>query len=446
MRRSTLLTIVFLSQVFHPAGSAMAAEDADTTAKPSNTVAEQPPSDKSLLPKWLKFGALERNRMEAPFGVGFKKLADQLYDLNRVRLDMTIKPASWLQFYVQGQDTRAFAYKNPPGSLSDPVDLRQAYVQVGDGERNGYMARVGRQELTYAGGWLFSPGDWGNTGRSFDGAVWSVKQSGVKVDLLTASVIQCDPGRFDRHKPGDRVSGGYGWLDKIVPRASIEPFLFYRSQLNVVSEQGHHGEANSFNGGARMVGKLPGRFDYSTLIVRQWGSYARDGISGLGGTHTIGWTINGSSWKPRISAEYDHASGDHGAKDGHHETFDQLYGSYHYYLGEVDRLGWRNSRNRRLGTDFAPFKNVKLFVDYHDLSLATAKDALYDATGVKSVFNPKATSTHVGVELDSYAVYQVTKTAAIGFGVGRLFPGAYLRQSTSGSGYTMPYLMVAKRF
>jgi hypothetical protein len=444
MRRLTLPTIVFLCHAFQPAGPASAANDADTASQPTNAAVDQP-LEKSAWPKWLKLGVVERNRMEAPFGVGFKKGADQLYDLNRFRLDVTIKPVSWLQFYAQGQDTRAFAYQNAGGSMQDPVDLRQAYVQVGDGERNGYMARVGRQEMTYASGWLFSPADWGNTGRTLDGAVLSYRHSGLKVDLLTASVVQADPSSFDRHKPGDRVTGAYGWLDKLIPQASIEPFLFYRSQLNVVSESTHHGEADSFNGGVRMVGRLPGRFDYSTLILREWGSYAGDGLSGLGGAHSVGWTINRSRWKPRASAEYDHASGDHGSTDGHHETFDQLYGAYHSLLGIADRLGWRNSRNRRAGFDFAPFKNVKLTIDGRDLSLATAKDALYDASGAKSVFNPKATSTHVGVELDSYAVYQVTKTASLGAGVGHLFAGAYLTQSGKGS-YTFPYLMVTKKF
>jgi hypothetical protein len=446
MRRFTLSTFVFLCQVFQPAGSALAAGDADTTTQPSTNVAEQPPAESSAWPKWLKFGAVVRNRMEAPFGVGFKKGADQLYDLNRVRLDVTIKPASWLQFLVQGQDTRAFGYTSPSGSLQDPVDLRQAYVQVGDGERSGYMARVGRQEMTYAGSWLFSPSDWGNTGRTMDGAVVSYKRSGLKVDVLTASAMLLDGTRFDRHRPGDRISGAYGWLDKLVPKASIEPFLFYRSQLKVVSELGHHGEADSFNGGGRMVGRLPGRFDYSTLLVREWGSYASDGISGLGGAHAIGWTLNSSAWKPRISAEYDHASGDHGSKDGNHQTFDTLYGSYHAMLGTADRLGWRNSRNRRAGFDFMPLRKLKWVTDLRDLSLATVEDALYDSSGAKSVFNSKATSAHVGIELDSYAIYQLTKTASIGAGVGHLFPGAYLIQSTQGGSYTFPYLTVTKTF
>ncbi|HVP47086.1 MAG TPA: alginate export family protein [Bryobacteraceae bacterium] len=445
MRRLALPTLVFLCHAVQPAGSALAAEGPDTTTQPRNTVAEQSPSETSAWPKWLKFGVLERNRMEAPFGVGFKKGADQLYDLNRVRLDVTLKPESWLQFVVQGQDTRAFAYKGPAGSMQDPVDLRQAYVQVGDGERSGYMARVGRQEMNYAGGWLISPSDWGNTGRTVDGAVVSYKKTGLKLDVLTASAMLPDPNRFDRHRPGDRMSGAYGWLDKLVPRASIEPFLFYRTQLNVVSELGHHGEADSFNGGVRMVGRLPGRFDYSTLIVSQWGSYAGDGISGLGGAHSIGWTLNSSSWKPRISAEYDHASGDHGSKDGSRETFDQCYGGYHYQLGIADRLGWRNSRNRRVGFEFTPLAKLKVVTDVRDLSLATVADSLYDASGAKSVSNPKATSTHVGVELDSYAAFQLTNTASIGGGIGHLFPGAYLLQSGKG-GYTFPYLMVTKKF
>jgi hypothetical protein len=211
-----------------------------------------------------------------------------------------------------------------------------------------------------------------------------------------------------------------------------------------MGERGDIGQSDLYVDVIHIKGRTPGRLDYQVLITREWGTYASDRMLASGGTYIAGWTINQSTIKPRISAEFTHASGDPAKGDGRRGTFDQIYGSYHYFLGVADRLGWRNSRNARLGFDLSPVKKLKVFADLRNLSLATAKDGIYAANGSRSVLNTKATSTHVGEEIDCYVVYQWNKSTAIGGGLGHLLPGGYLRQSTKGSGYTYPYLMVTR--
>jgi hypothetical protein len=397
--------------------------------------------------RWLSFGAQVRGRLEAPGGIGFKPDSNDTYYLNRLRFDVTVKPASWLRLFAQGQDTRAYFYDSgkPSGSMQDPWELRQGYAEIGGGETKGVKLRAGRQELIYAGGWLAATADWGITARVFDAAVLSLYRPGVKADLFASSVVQPDPERFDRHKPGEHFYGAYTTLDRLVRDAKLEPFLLLKTQLNALGEAGGIGNVHTYSGGARFYGNLPGGFDYTALVVRQWGVWAGDRISALGGNYVLGWTVSDAAWKPRVSVEYDIASGDRAARDGARNTFDQLYGAYHYFLGACDRLGWRNSRNLRGGVDFVPRRKWKVIASVRDLALDSARDGMYDYSGTRIVFNPKATSKHVGVEFDSWFVWQPWHKTAIEAGLGYLVPGAYLKQSTAGVGYLYQYVMVTRQ-
>jgi hypothetical protein len=50
------------------------------------------------LPKWLQLGGEYRARVEGFTGSGFKVNTEDAYLLSRLRLNMTIRPESWLKF------------------------------------------------------------------------------------------------------------------------------------------------------------------------------------------------------------------------------------------------------------------------------------------------------------------------------------------------------------
>ena len=116
-----------------------------------------PTSGSSLLsddvnaefPKWLRLGAEYRARVEGFTGGGFKPNSEDAYLLSRVRINMFLLPTSWLKFGFQGQDAHVF-WKNqnpavPP--YQDSMDMRQAYVEFGDIEKN----RIGQPGQTAQG-------------------------------------------------------------------------------------------------------------------------------------------------------------------------------------------------------------------------------------------------------------------------------------------------------
>src|SRR5262249_26534407 len=96
----------------------------------------------------------------------------------------------------------------------------------------------------------------------------------------------------------------------------------------------------------------------------------------------------------------------------------------------------------RVGVDFKPHKRLQANVDYRELWLDSARDALYNVAGAAAV-TPRAgnTARRIGGEIDFSAAWTVSSQWKLGGGVGRLAAGSFLKQNTKGSGQTFPYLV-----
>ncbi|HJZ97668.1 MAG TPA: alginate export family protein [Candidatus Solibacter sp.] len=402
-------------------------------------------SPAQYMPSWLQIGGQIRGRFESPSGTSLLNSNSESYYLSRVRVDLAVKPAPWLRFFVQAQDARAGAYNTAPASatLYNPMDLRQGYFELAHEGRVSASLRAGRQEFVFGGERLIGGADWWMS-RTFDAIDLTLGRGAAKVDFIAGSPVQTDTGRCDRHKPGEHLYAAYGRLTAF--RATIEPYLLFKQNLLIKSETAATGDALVASPGVRVAGTLPGRFDYVAEGAVQRGTWSSDRISARAGTAMLGWIMAAVSWKPHVSVEYNYASGDRNARDGVRATFDQFYPSNHVYYGMIDQFGWRNLKNLRVGCDFVVRGKLKVRADYNDFRLATVQDSLYGATGAAAVTNRAATSDHAGFGLNTIAVYQWTKLWKFGAGIGHLYAGEYLRQSHYTAGYTYPYLMFAGTF
>lgn len=405
-------------------------------------------SPAKLLPGWLQVGGQVRGRFESPSGTSLANGSRDTYYASRIRVDLGIKPFRWLRFFAQGQDARVGAYNTAPAptTLYNPMDLRQAYAAVSaEGRWGEAQLRAGRQELAFGGERLIGPADWGMS-RTFDALDLTLAHGPAKVDLFAGSSVLIDSTRFDRHKPGEHFYGAYGSIGHILPGMTIEPYVLFKQTLLIKSETGVLGDSLVASPGVRVTGKTPGRLDYTLEGLEQWGSYSTDRVRAFAESYVAGWTVVNSAVKPRLSAEYSYASGDAAQKDGLRGTFDQFYPSNHGYYGMIDQFGWKNLKNWRAGFDCVLWKKLKLRTDFNEFYLATVQDSLYGSSGSSVVLNRKATSSHIGSEVNATALYQWTKIWKVGAGYGRLFAGDYLKQSKADFSYTYPYLMVCGSF
>jgi hypothetical protein len=399
------------------------------------------------LPDWLQLGGQIRGRFEGPSGTSLVNNSSDNYYASRIRVDLGVKPFSWLNFFAEGQDARVAGYNTAtaPTTLYNPMDLRQGYVVVGVEGSWTVRARVGRQELAFGGERLIGPADWGMS-RTFDAADLSIAHGPAKVDLFAGSSVLIDSTRFDRHKPGEHFYGAYSSIGNIIPGATVEPYVLFKQTLLVKSENGVVGDALVASPGVRIDGKTTGRLDYIAEVLLQRGSYSADRVAAFGESYVAGWTIVNTALQPRLSAEYSYASGDATQKDGIRGTFDQFYPSNHGYYGMIDQFGWKNLKNWRAGFDCKAGKKIKIRTDFNEFYLATTQDSLYNSSGSSVVLNRKATSNHIGSETNTVALYQWTKVWKFGAGYGHLFAGDYLKQAKVGFGYTYPYVMFVGNF
>ena len=439
------------SSVFLTLASAQSTEPEESSAPKQISLEDfdKPLSQLAGLPRWFRLGGQYRGRLEDDTALSFVPGASDTYYLERFRLDMYILPTPWLTFKAEMQDSRNFFYGDRPllANSYDPFDLREGYVEVGRSESNGFDVRVGRQQVPLGSKRLVAPGEWPNAGGPFDAVRSYYKMDGMKFEFFAGSPMLVDPNRFDTHIPGEHLYYTYEYFTKLIPNGNIEPYYMVRTQMNVKDERGDIANATLNTGGIRIYGLLPKRFDYTSETAWQWGWHSRDRVSALAGTHSVGWTVAPVGWKPRISVEFDHASGDKHYQDGKLQTFDSLYAGHGIYTnGLADRVGWRNIRTVRAGFEFLVSKRLALRTDFYEDYLATTQDGLYTSGGVLKVLNRNATSRHVGCESDIVATYQASANTQITAGFSRLFPSEYLKQSTAGSGYSAPYLMFAKNF
>jgi hypothetical protein len=395
------------------------------------------------LPKWLRFSGEYRLRVEGFTGGSFKPSNDDAYFLNRVRLNMKIQPTEWLKLFVQGQDSRVWGKNQHPAAppYQDIFDLRQGYIELGDAEKRSVAIRVGRQELTFGEQRLVGSSDWLNTPRSFDAIRSTLHISGYRLDAFASSVVVPRDGKFDKSTPGNNFYGVYGTMEKLVPGATVEPYFFWRRAPNLITETAHQGNLNFGTLGLRWAGKLPDHFDYSTEMAYQAGRLGTDTIRAWAGHWLLGYAVAGAWAKPRIIAQFNHASGDDNPHDGRRGTFDQLYPTNHDRYGLTDQVGLKNLNHLRSGVEIRPQPKWLGILNYHSFWLANPHDGFYNAFGalVARVHNGSA-GRYVGQEFDIQAVYSPSARIKAGSGYGYLFAGTFLKKTTQGGGYGYPYV------
>ena len=394
------------------------------------------PSDElnAQLPKWLRFSGEYRARFEGFSGGGFRPGNDDAYFLNRVRLNMSIAPTPWLKFNFQAQDARVFGKTLKPYGppFEDTFDLRMAYIEIGEPEKKAFGMRVGRQELVFGEQRLIGHVSWLNTARTFDAVRATVRHNGYRLDAFSASVVNIRNHEWNHHQDGNNFHGLYGGIEKLVPKAIIEPYALWRVGPRIDFK----------TWGVRFVGKLPANFDYGTEMAKQTGS-----TQAWAGHWRLGYTLPKFTWKPRISAEYNYASGDDNPTDNKLTTFDVLYPTPHDKYGLADQVGWKNIHHFRFGPEFKLNKRLNAIANYHNWWLASPKDALYNAGGTP-LFRVAAGTAgrHVGQEVDGQLMFAMNKQVSLSGGFAHIFPGEFLKKASSGASYNYPYLMLGYTF
>jgi alginate export protein len=399
------------------------------------------------LPTWLRVRGEFRERVEGFQNLGFTDGRDDGYALSRVRFNVTVTPNKYLSVQANVQDARVGGKTVGPTTapFRGPFDVRALFADVGTAKAP-VAARLGRQELAFGEQRLLGHLAWVNTGRTWDAARGILRHKTFQVDVFAASLVRSLPDGFDKSGNGNRLVGAYATTAKLIPKATVEPYVFVRHDENLRSELGPFGSLDQTTVGARTAGKLPAGLDYGVEMALQRGSLADDSISAWAGHYQMRESLPGAG-AVKLTSEYNFATGDKNPTDGTRATFDQLYPTGHDKLGLSDQVGWRNTHHLREGFEFSPLKATPISVNYQTWWLAEKTDGLYAANGNRIAFVAGgAASSHVGQEIDVQITRSLTPQLQLAGGYAHMFAGDFLKQATPGKSYSYPYVMATYVF
>ena len=403
-------------------------------AAASAALAQQPPSPP--IPT-LQLRAEFRERVEG----------EHPYFLSRLRVNATVTPARLLSLQAQVQDARVAreTVGTTGAPFKAPFDLRTAFADIGDG-KTPIAARVGRQELAFGEQRLVGHVSWLNAARTFDAVKVTLRRPAFSVDAFAASVVRIMDGAFDRSGGGNRFAGAYATAARLIPLGSVEPYVFWRRDVNLRSETATVGDLAQATVGVRVAGRVPGRLDYGIEMAMQRGSLAGDEIEAWAGHWQLRESLPGRG-TVRLTGEYNYASGDADPADGRRGTFDQLYPTPHDKYGLADQIGWKNIHHLRAGVELTPRTGWPLTANYHSWWLAERRDGVYTAGSAPLArVIGGAVDRHVGQELDIQVSRAIVRQLQLAAGYAHIFTGAFLKQATPGASYSHPYVMVTYVF
>jgi hypothetical protein len=456
------LSIIIATASF---ASVVVAEEKKTYSKPPFTAFSSQMSDALLgndkyekpvwnlhdtlkLPDWLSVSLEQRTRyetMDANFRASSKG-GDQQIALQTV----LFMEARFKQFRLGGEfmDARQFG-ADSGSSLNNThvntADLLQGYL--GWADQNflysgiGTEVIAGRQTLNFGSRRLVGRNAFRNTINNFDGLrLRVVDYNNWQLNTFVSMPVNRYPNdatslldnhiKFDRPDGRTWFSGGILEASNIIWGINGDLYLYHLDE----------GERNTrkrryFTPGMRFYIK-PAKsvFDFELETIGQFGSVlatASDTSKRLDHAawfqhFNAGYTFD-VPWQPRLSIEYDYASGTKNPNGNTDQRFDTLYGTRRGDFGPTGIYGAFarsniNSPGYRLG--FSPLNNVQASLSHRFFWLAQSKDAwttanLQDKTG--------KSGDYLGQQLDLSARWDVNSSLNLETGWTHLFKGQFAR-------------------
>lgn len=435
--RSTLLPWVF---------PALLAFSAGAPRLPAQSSDADPDKDfRASLPDWLDIRPEARARYEGRSGNAFEiDVANSLQ--TRYLLGVGIRPHRRFRVFAQGMDARmpTAERRQVTARYRDVFDVREAYVEIGDPDKDPFRVIVGRQLLIYGSQRLISHANWSNSRRAFDAARLRFENKTFTIDGFTGSVVNDSADLPDRSDYGDGFHGVYSTWKRAVPGAEMDVYLLYRTWRRVIDELGRAGDGDLWAPGLRIAGKIPAGMDYEIETLIQRGRRAQSPISAWSAFVEAGRRFSSRPAKPRLFFLYQYASGDADPTDGKFGTHDQFFPANHRHRGLLDVIGYRNLEDFGGGVEAAPSGKLSLRLQIDSYRLASRHDAYYTFGG--QVLVPRAAggarSRRIGYECDFSADYRLNAFTTLSAGVGRLFRGGFLKLHSNIESSTFGYAAI----
>ncbi|MBL8890603.1 MAG: alginate export family protein [Planctomycetaceae bacterium] len=376
---------------------------------------------------------------------------NQNYELLRTRAYLDLAYLDRARVYFEFIDAQRFG---STGILTqNPIDENHSdilnmfvdyqFMTVNDRE---WWARIGRQELTFGSQRLVSALEWANTRRTFEGVRMFRRTKESDLDVFWTQPVVVDDVRMDR-VDGNQHFGGAWLTRRPTENRTVDHYYLFLTNSAPGNQFGLGTLAYDVHTFGIRVNGNEGQFHYDYEGMLQLGGFGTEDL--LAGSATIGhgYHLKDKPWNPMLWLYYDWASGDNTPMTGSRNTFHQLFPFGHYYMGFGDFVGRQNIHDLNLHLVAYPRKWITFNTQYHYLTLASARDALYNPAGRVSRSDISGTAgRNVGHELDFLWNFHLNANSDVLVGYSRLFAGSYVQLTGSGADADLFYLQYGYRW
>ena len=326
---------------------------------------------------YLSFGANIRERFEVNdtnFGTGGDQ--QDSYLLSRVEAHADLRIAGQVQIFLQLQSDTAPGKERLSPVDQDRLGLEQGFVAITQALGDGAVAiRIGRQESGFDLQRFLSVRDGPNVRQSYDGASVAYTRGPWRfIMLYTHPVQNRDSSAFDDY------SSGHLSLDLV----RVERQITSSSSLSAYLGQFRQDDAQfpSVSGNERRdlvdvrYTGVTGRVDWDAEAMSQSGAIGTQTIRAWAIGAVIGRSFGSTRFRPRISLQFDAASGDESPTDHQLNTFNPLFPSGYYFTIAGDTT-YANLVHIKTAFSLNPLANVKLSSGIGTEWRETVADAIY---------------------------------------------------------------------
>ncbi|MBA4406267.1 hypothetical protein C0389_03235 [bacterium] len=350
------------------------------------------------------------------------------YTYLRTRLGVSFISSAEMSGFVQLQDARIFGNETSTTADMKNVDLHQAYFKIDNFFKLPIDIKAGRMELQYSNERIIGISNWGNAGRSFDGAVLSIKGEKFKADIFGVK-------ENEKLNTGDTLDQNmYGIFTDLILLSNykIQPFIIWQRAVpsNLL---------NRFTLGTYIKVDISA-FTHETEFIFQFGDITASGrkqnITAFMFAFNAAYTFDEPS-KPSIGAGIDYISGDKNSLDNEYNAFNTVYGTGHKYFGSMDYFTDIPLHTYGLGImdliargALTPIENFKVALAGH-IFLANADYRLKNGS----------TTKNFGSEVDLTVSYKYNDNVTLEGNASLYSPGEIFKEKKGSDTATWFYLM-----
>jgi hypothetical protein len=383
---------------------------------------------------YLSFGANVRERFEvndAQFGIGRSRQDADL--LSRLEAHSDLRIAGQVQIFLQLQSDLAPGKRDPSPVDADRLGIEQAFVAVSESLASGAITiRIGRQENGFDLQRFLSVRDGPNVRQAYDGATVAYTRGPWRfIALYTDPVQNRNVGAFDDYS-SPHLTFGLLRIERKITASS--PLSAYVGRFTNGNERRDLVDVRFAGSG--------GGFDWDAEGMTQNGSIGAQAIHAWATGAIIGRTFDRAPLRPRVSVQFDAASGDKSPTDNQLNTFNPLFPSG-YYFTTAGYTTYANVVHGKAGLSLTPSNDLHLSAGAGSEWRSTVADAIYTLPNIPVANTAGRGGLYVGAYGQLRSDYALTSHVALALEFVHFLAGPTIE---SAGGHNTDYLGTEVRY